>query len=77
MAPYVVIAYICGFKNNYYLMFHVERQWKINRDELQQIGVNNINDWVSGGDDITNTLSSVEFGIDSEELKLVILFNAT
>ena len=72
-----MIAYICGFNNTYDLMFHVERQWKINRDELQQIGVNNINDWVSGGDDITNTLSSVEFGIDSEELKLVNIFNAT
>ena len=72
-----MIAYICGFHNNYDLMFHVERQWKINIDELQKIGFNNLTDWVSGGDYIINTLSYVEFGIDIEELKLVTLSNAT
>ena len=77
LSPYAVIVYICGFNNYYYSMFHVERQWKINRYELQQIGFNNITVFVSGGYNIINTLSSVEFGIDSEELKLVTLFNAT
>ena len=40
-------------------MFHVDLKWKISRDELQKIGVKNIIDWVSGGDDIINTLSSI------------------
>ena len=58
-------------------MSHVERQWKRNRDKLQHIEVNNITYWVSDGDAIIYTLSSVEFGIDIEELKLVNIFNAT
>ena len=44
-----VIAYICGFNDNYDLMFHVERQWKRNRDELQHIRVNIITYWFLGG----------------------------
>ena len=40
-------------------MFHMEIQWKRDRDELQQNWVNKITDYVSGGDDIINILSSV------------------
>ena len=73
--PYAVVAFICGFGRNRNLMKHVEYQWQIKRDILENNGNLSIYDWALQGQaviqDIDNSPLYDEY---KNQLKFVLLF---
>ena len=75
LRPFALLAYICVFDNRRDLMFHIECQWKINRDHLIRNGVNDAKEWAAAGEEVSASLNVNDFGIEREELRLVKLYN--
>ena len=77
LRPYALFAYICGFKSNNALLFHLERKWKEKRDRLIRNGVNDLTAWAYSANDIISGLDEENFGVQPSDLTLVCLFFCT
>lgn len=75
LRPFGVFAYICGFDRNRALMLHVERKWKIKRDQLISQGRNCPKQWALSANAVIADINSDVFNADTvTQLRLVLLF---
>lgn len=76
LRPYGVMGYICGFDGCHKeLRYHIERQWKLKRNNLKSRGCQDPREWVRIGNKVIEEVGKSDaYDVESFDLKLVCLF---
>jgi len=74
LRPYALLAYICGFGGRRNLRLLVEERWKRRRDQEIANGNNDSREWARCGQDVINELNHSDYGMESNDLTLILLF---
>ena len=76
LRPYGIMAYICGFDgDNLSLRLHIERQWKLVRNQMKVNGNNDPRQWARAGETVIQSVNNNEsFNVTSMDLRLVCHF---
>ena len=71
------MSYICGFDGeNTDLRLHMERQWKIKRDDMIRNGCNDAREWARAGQDVIDMVvnNTNQFNVQASDLRLICHF---
>ena len=69
------MSYIYGFCGHSFLLERIEYRWKIRRDQLTTIRIDDPRQWVRCGQDVIKKIDEEQFGNKKPDLSLVCLFH--